>query len=380
MIYLDNSATTQVESSVLQSYTDVATHLFANPSSIHTLGGEVETMLARARGQIASLLDVQAEEVVMTSGGTEGNNLAIKGIASARKNRGNHIITTMIEHPSVYDTCKYLEQEGFDVTYLPVNKDGVIDVDDLKRAITEQTILVSIMHVNNEMGSIQPVKEIGQILSAYPTITFHVDAVQSIGKIPLHLKQWNIDTCTISGHKIHGVKGTGMLYVRKGLLITPLLHGGNQEGGIRSGTEHVPGIVSFARALRLSLEKQQVTEEKITDLFHTLHEEVKQIEGVLVNSSTTDNSPYVFHFSVPGLKPEVLIHMLSEEQIFVSTKSACSSKTEDESRVLAACGYKEERASTGIRISMTYETTKEDIAYFIRTLKQAVQRLTKVME
>ncbi len=380
MIYLDNSATTEVNPTVLQSYTDVATRLFANPSSIHTLGGEVEVMLAQAKEQIASLLNVHREEVVMTSGGTEGNNLALKGIAHARKKRGNHIITTMIEHPSVYDTCKYLEEEGFDVTYLSVNKHGIVDVEELKQAITERTILVSIMHVNNEMGSVQPIKEIGRILSAYPTTLFHVDAVQSVGKIPLEIKKWNIDTCTISGHKIHGLKGTGMLYVRKGLQITPLLHGGNQEGRLRSGTEHVPGIIAFARALRLAFEREQANKQKITDLFHTLHQEIKQIKGIHVNSSTTENSPYIFHFSVPRLKPEVLIHMLSEDEIYVSTKSACSSKTEDESRVLAACGYKKERASTGIRVSMTYETTTEDISHLICSLNQAIQRLSKVME
>lgn len=380
MIYLDNSATTQVEPSVLQSYMHVATKLFANPSAIHTMGGEVEAMLSTAKTQMATLLHIHPEEIVMTSGGTEGNNIAIKGIAEARKRRGNHIITTVVEHPSVYETCAFLETKGFEITYLSVDRSGAINIEQLKEALTEETILVTMMHVNNEIGTMQPIEEVGKILSTYPNIAFHVDAVQSLGKIPMHIKEWNIDACTFSGHKIHGVKGTGMLYLRKGLHITPLFHGGNQEGGLRSGTEHVPGIVAFARALRLALEKERSEKEKIEGLFQKLHTEVRAIKGIHVNSSPDHSSPFIFHFSAPGLKPEVLIHMLGEERIFVSTKSACSSKGEDTSRVLQACGYDTDRSSTGIRVSMTYETTEEEIATFINVLQTVVQQLTKVME
>lgn len=380
MIYLDNSATTTVDPSVLDSYTRVARELFANPSSIHGLGSEVEAMIFMAKTQISELLHIQPDEVMMTSGGTEGNNIAIKGIAHARKRRGNHIITTMVEHPSVYETCKHLESEGFKVTYLPVDVSGVIQIDDLKRAITDETILVTMMHVNNEIGSVQPIEEVGKLLSKYPNIAFHVDAIQSIGKIPLHMHQWNIDMCTISAHKIHGVKGVGMLYIRKGLHILPLFHGGNQESGIRAGTEHVPGIVSFARTLRLALDKQQTETEKMRQLYEGLYIEIEQIKGVYVNSNIHDGTPYIFHFSVPGLKPEVLIHMLGEEDIYVSTKSACSSKAMEESRVLLACGHNKERAATGIRVSMAYETTKEEIDIFIQKLKISIQRLSKVME
>ncbi|HLR15436.1 MAG TPA: cysteine desulfurase family protein [Bacillota bacterium] len=380
MIYLDNSATTVVDSSVLESYTNVVTQLFANPSSIHGLGSEVEAMLSKAKSQIAQLLHIQEDEIIMTSGGTEGNNLAIKGIAHARKRRGNHIITTVVEHPSVYETCQSLEKEGFDVTYLPVNEWGIIQISDLEEAITDETILVTVMHVNNEIGSVQPIEEIGRLLKKHSHVAFHVDGIQSIGKIPIHLKRWNIDACTFSAHKVHGVKGTGMLYKRKDLHIVPLFNGGSQEQGFRPGTEHVAGIISFARALRIALEKQQNKNEHIRGISAMLYKELEDFPFVQINSSQENGSPYIFHFSAPGLKPEVLIHMLGEKEIFVSTKSACSSKTKDESRVLLACGHDNQRAATGIRVSMSYETTHKEIETFIQSLQTAIKRLSKVME
>lgn len=380
MIYLDNSATTIVDPSVLKSYTNVVTRLFANPSSIHGLGSEVESMLSTAKSQIAELLYIQEDEIIMTSGGTEGNNLAIKGIAQARKRRGNHIITTMVEHPSVYETCQSLEEEGFHVTYLPVNEWGIIQINDLEKAITDETILVSVMHVNNEIGSVQPIEEIGKLLGKYSHVAFHVDGVQSIGKIPIHLKRWNIDACTFSAHKVHGVKGTGMLYKNKDLHIVPLFHGGSQEQGLRPGTEHVAGIISFSRALRIALERQQSRNEQIRGLSKMLYKELDTFPLVQINSCQENSSPYIFHFSTQGLKPEVLIHMLGEEEIYVSTKSACSSKTKDESRVLLACGHDNQRAATGIRVSMTHETTKEEIESFIQSLQSSIKRLSKVME
>lgn len=379
MIYLDNSATTTVEPSVLESYTNVATRLFANPSSIHGLGSEVEAMLFTAKTQIATLLDIHSDEIIMTSGGTEGNNMAIKGIAHARKRRGNHIITTMVEHPSVYETCVHLEGEGFKVTYLPVDASGRIRIEDVERALTDETILVTMMHVNNEIGTIQPIEQVGNLLKNYSDIAFHVDAIQSIGKIPLQLKRWNIDACTFSGHKIHGLKGTGMVYIRKGLHVLPLFHGGNQELGLRPGTEHVPGIVSFARALRLALDQQSAVRERAERLHDKLYQSVVGMQGVDVNSPSEGCSPYIFHFSVPQLKPEVLIHMLGEKDIYVSTKSACASKSVEESRVLLACGYKKDRAATGIRVSMSYETTDEEIDVFIQALREAIKQLSKVM-
>ncbi|HLQ97319.1 MAG TPA: cysteine desulfurase family protein, partial [Candidatus Dormibacteraeota bacterium] len=226
MIYLDNSATTKPYPSVLASFQQVAEKYFANPSSIHSLGGETERLLTKAREQISQILQVHQEEVIFTSGGTEGNNLAIKGIALQHQNRGKHLITSQIEHPSVFDTCKNLEQLGFDITYLPVNQDGVISIDELKQSIRPDTILISMMHVNNELGSIQPIEEIGKIAKKHPKLFFHVDDVQGLGKVPLQLTDSGIDLCTFSGHKIHGLKGTGLMYINKRTKLFPLLHGG----------------------------------------------------------------------------------------------------------------------------------------------------------
>src|SRR5690625_1869009 len=243
MIYLDNSATTKPDPSVLNSFYKVSNQYFGNPSSIHELGGEVEKLHNRAREQAAQLLQVNTDEIVFTSGGTEGNNLAIKGIAWKHQQRGKHIITSSVEHSSVYETCKRLEELGFHITYLPVDQSGVINIEQLEQAITSETILVAVMHVNNEIGTIQPIIEIGNILKKYPKVFFHVDAVQSFGKVPLTLQNTGIDLSTFSGHKIHGLKGTGMLYIRNGTTVFPLLHGGGQEDGFRSGTENVAGNV-----------------------------------------------------------------------------------------------------------------------------------------
>ena len=225
------------------------------------MGAEVEKLQTKARQQAANLLRVHPDEMIFTSGGTEGNNLAIKGVAFEYKRRGNHIITTEIEHPSVYETCKALEEFGFNVTYLPVNQEGVVEIDQVKAAITDDTILLSMMAVNNETGSIQPIQDVGDLLKDYQKVMFHVDAVQALGKVPLHLQEANIDLCTFSGHKIHGLKGTGVLYKKQGVRLFPLFHGGNQEQGIRPGTENVAGNIAFVRALRLVIEKEQETHQ-----------------------------------------------------------------------------------------------------------------------
>ncbi|MGM8365847.1 cysteine desulfurase family protein [Virgibacillus sp. W0181] len=379
MIYLDNSATTEPDHSVVQSFQQVTERFFANPSSLHHLGGEAEKLLIKARDQASYILGVNADEIIFTSGGTEGNNLAIKGIALQHQKRGKHIITTTIEHPSVFDTLRSMEKLGFDVTYLPVNNQGVISVVDLERAIRPDTILVSVMHVNNEIGSIQPITEIGDLLKKHPKIFFHVDDVQGLGKVSLGLKKNGIDLCTYSGHKIHGLKGTGMLYVKNGTTLFPLFHGGNQEFGIRSGTENVAGYVSFVKALRLIKESESQMSEKLYKLQHYAIEQLKKMDEVIVNTPY-GAAPHIINISVPKLKPEVVIHMLSEEKIFVSTKSACSSKQTDESRVLAACGYPPSRTSSGLRISLSYHNTKEELSTFVQVLEKSLKQLKTVLE
>lgn len=379
MIYLDNCATTKPFRSVVESFQQVAQTYFGNPSSIHALGAEVERLQQKGREQAANMLQVEPDEIVFISGGTEGNNIAIKGIALEHKTRGNHIITTEIEHASVYETCKSLEKHGFNVTYLPVNEAGIVDMHTLEQAITDETILVSVMHVNNEIGSIQPIEQIGQLLKQYPKITFHVDAVQSLGKVPLQLASSSIDLCTFSGHKIHGLKGTGLLYVRKGTTLFPLFHGGGQEQALRSGTENVPGNIAFVRALRLIKEKEAQFSKVLAMRRNRLINELEQIPGVFLNSPK-DGAPHIVNVSVPPLKPEVVIHALYEEGIVISTQSACSSKQYEVSRVLEACHFSKERASSGLRISLSYDTTDEEIAQFCTTFATVIRELKGIME
>ncbi|CDQ39303.1 MULTISPECIES: cysteine desulfurase family protein [Virgibacillus] len=379
MIYLDNSATTKPAPSVLKSFEQVSTAFFANPSSIHPMGGEAEKLLIQAKRQAADLLQVEPNEIVFTSGGTEGNNIAIKGIALEHQNRGKHIITTDIEHPSVYNACESLKKLGFEITYLPVNQSGVIDIVDLKNAIREDTILISIMHVNNEMGSIQPIHEIGKIANQYPKLFFHVDHVQGFGKIPLDLADSGIDLCTISGHKIHGLKGTGILYVKQRTTLFPLFHGGEQEQAIRSGTENLAGAVSIVKAIRLMKEKEKKDQLHLYELQQYLVRELESIKEVKLNSPK-EAAPHIINFSIPGIKPEVIIHMLSDEDIFISTKSACSSKKTDESKILAACGLSEDRTTSALRVSMSYENNKEELKRFINVLREKIRQFKEVME
>lgn len=378
MIYLDNGATTKPHADVINSYKQVSERFFANPSSIHELGGRVDDLQTEAREQIANLLGVTADEIIFTSGGTEANNLAIKGIALEHQGRGKHIITTEVEHPSVYESCKALEQLGFDVTYLPVDAYGTVTVDEVEEALRDETILVSIMQVNNEIGSIQPIDEIASLLANYPKLFFHVDAVQALGKLPLDLRNPGIDLCSFSGHKIHGLKGTGVLYAKKGTTMFPLFHGGAQESNFRAGTENVAGNVAFARALRLIKEAEETGVAELARLRKDMIEQLSAIEGLYVNSPV-DGAPHIVHVSVPGIKPEVMIHSLYEEDIVISTQSACSSKQLSESRVLQACGYDEERASSGLRITLSYETTEEDVMMFLEQFKGRLIELRKVL-
>lgn len=379
MIYLDNSATTRPYPSVLESFQQVTQRYFANPSSIHHLGGESEQLLMSARKQVADILNVEEEEIIFTSGGTEGDNIALKGIALEHQNRGKHIITSEIEHPAVYDTCKNLEKLGFEITFLPVDHNGVISLKELENAIRKDTILISIMHVNNEVGSVQPIEAIGKIAKKHPKLYFHVDDVQGLGKVPLDLKESGIDLCTFSGHKIHGLNGTGVLYVKKGTRLFPLHHGGNQEREIRSGTENLAGAVSFAKALRLIKEQEKNDHQKLIEMNEYLRDQLKRMGGVYINSPE-NAAPHIINMSVPGLKPEVVIHMLSEQNIYISTKSACSSKLLDESRIVKALGHSSERAKSALRVSLSYDNTIEDIKTFIKVFKETIEKLRNVLQ
>ncbi|GAB2569646.1 cysteine desulfurase family protein [Gracilibacillus alcaliphilus] len=379
MIYLDNSATTQPRPEVLESFMKVSSQFFGNPSSIHGLGMEAERLLRRAREQAADLLNVEPHEVVFTSGGTEGNNMAIKGIALEHQTRGRHIITSKVEHPSVLEACQSLERLGFEVSYLDVNGAGIIDINQLKANVREDTILVTIMHVNNEIGSIQPIKQIGAILREYPKVFFHVDYVQGFGKEPLSIKDAQIDLCTISGHKIHGLKGTGLLYVKNGIRLFALANGGGQERRLRSGTENLAGIVSLVKAMRLIQEAQKKGRDQLMERQEKLLRHLKENPAVVVNTPDQHRAPHIVNFSVPGLKPEVVIHALEEQGIMISTKSACSSKSADESAVLAACGKEPGISAAGLRVSMSYDTTTADIATFCEQLDAVITNLQQIM-
>ncbi|WP_371018346.1 cysteine desulfurase family protein [Pseudalkalibacillus sp. JSM 102089] len=378
MIYLDNSATTQPYKEVLDAYRKAAENFFANPSSLHRKGGEAERLFRQARMSISDLLQVKMNEIIFTSGGTESNNLAIKGSALQYMNRGKHLITTSIEHASVLESFRQLESMGFEVTYLPVNREGKISLDDLEEALTPETILVSIMHVNNEIGAIQPIKEAGKLIKQKSRAFFHIDDVQGIGKVPLNFNEVQADLVSYSGHKFHGLKGNGVLIKRDKLSLFPLLSGGGQENDIRSGTENGPGIVAMAKALRLYLGKADAQKEKLKTLQTLLLKELSDIECVKLNS-TRLGAPHIVNFSVPGIKPEVLIHTLEEKEIYVSTRSACSSKTAAASHVLTSVGLSDQEAKSAIRISLSFDTTIEEVEFFLEELQKVIPKLKHVM-
>lgn len=379
MIYLDNSATTKPDDSVIESFRQVSHQYFANPSSIHESGAEVERLQTAARKQAAQLLDVTSEEIIFTSGGTEGNNLAIKGAALQYQHRGKHIITTEVEHASVYETAKALESFGFEITFLPVDQEGYVHSEDVRAALRDDTILVSVMYVNNEIGTIQPIKEIGRLLTNYPKVLFHVDAVQAIGKTAVDIHQAGIDLCTLSGHKINGLKGTGILYKNKSKQLFPLFHGGGQENNMRSGTENVAGNVALVRALRLVKNKEKTARETLKVLNQRLRRGLEGITGVRINSPL-EAAPHIMHVSVPGLKPETVIHDLFTKGFAISTQSACASKTTDKSRVLAACGRTDAEAVSGLRISLSDATTIDEIETFLNALSGTIYALKQLLE
>ncbi|OUQ88431.1 cysteine desulfurase NifS [Brevibacillus brevis] len=375
MIYLDNSATTRPHPQVIETVRRAMESYYGNPSSLHQKGVEAENVLKQARKVAAQYLGCKESEVIFTSGGTESNNTAIKGVAFQYQNRGKHIITTQVEHPAVYDVCKQLEGLGFSVTYLPVDREGRVSVEAVQKAMRPDTILVSVMHVNNELGTIQPILEIGQWLKQFPKVLFHVDAVQGIGKVPLRIKDSGIDLLSVSAHKFYGPRGVGILYKREGLIIHPLMMGGGQEGGVRSGTENLPAIAGMAKAIRILEELGSVEMIRLQKLNQQLREGIATMEGCVVNTPESNTAPHIMNLSVPGVKAEVLLHALEEKGFLISTKSACSSKVNEPSRVLTAIGIERDCALSSLRISLGRENTPDDIQQFLKALEECVSVL-----
>ena len=371
MIYFDNAATTKIYDDALTSYVQVSQKFFGNPSSLHQLGVDAFQVLTKARAQVASLLSVQPEEIFFTSGGTESNNWAIKGTALEKSVFGKHIITTKIEHPSVIQTCKQLERFGFEVTYLDVDSKGIVSVDQLKESIRKDTILVSVMAVNNEVGAVQPIAEIAKVLEEYPSIHFHVDAVQAVERASQLLAIGRIDLLSLSAHKFHGPRGVGIMYKKFGRKIQALLTGGGQEKGERSTTENLPGIVATTKALRMALEEKSVTGELRSQLWKEL-----ATKPEIRIFSPEDGASHVLCFAIKGVRGEVVVHAFENHGIYISTTSACSSKKGDSSSTLYAMDVPTEWATGAVRVSFSNDNTKEEVEQFIKVLHQLMKQFS----
>lgn len=374
-IYFDHAATTAMNPQVVEAMVPYFTENFGNPSSIYEIARKNKQALDESRDKIAKLLGADPKEIYFTSGGTESDNWAIKGIADAYRNKGNHIITSAIEHHAVLHTCEYLESKGYEVTYLPVNEFGQVDPQDVLKAIKDNTILISIMYANNEIGTIQPIEEIGKI-AREKGIVFHTDAVQAVGHIPIDVKKANVDLLSLSGHKFHGPKGVGVLYIRKGIKIKPLLHGGAQERGRRGGTENVPGIVGVAKALELAVENMEENNKKMIELRDYIIKGISsKIDHVKLNGHPTDRLPNNINFTFDFIEGESLLLLLDMKGIYASSGSACTSGSLDPSHVLLAIGLPHERAHGSLRITLGDENTKEEADYLLEVLPPIVQRL-----
>ena len=377
-VYLDNSATTRVRSEVIEKIVEVLDKQYGNPSSLHMKGYEAEKLMSEARENVSKLINGDNEGIIFTSGGTESNNLALIGVAESLRKKGNHIISSKIEHPSVLNVLKHLEENGFDVTYLDVDKTGKIDLEDFKGAITDKTIFVSIMAVNNEIGTIEPIDEIADIADE-KDIVFHVDAIQAAGKINIDVKKQKIKMVSLSSHKIHGPKGVGALYVDKSVRIRPIIFGGGQEKNLRSGTENLPGIVGFGIASKLAKENFNDNINKLMNLKRKLYQGiVSEIKDIHLNGPDIEGgAPHILNISFAGVRGEVLLHALEEKGIYVSTGSACSSKKKGQSHVLKAIGLKEDLIESAIRFSFGIFNTEEEIDYTVTVLKDKVNFLRK---
>lgn len=370
-IYLDYSATTPVNEEVLNTFCEVSRNYIGNPNSLHYLGLESKKLMDAATDQVAQLLGVKSKEVIFTSGASEANNLAIVGVLEKYKNRGKHIITTKLEHSSILECVNYLEKNGYIIDYVNVKDNGSIDIEHLKKLLTKDTVLVSIHHVNSEVGIKQDVLEIGNILKDYPTTIYHVDGTQAVGKIPVSLD--NIDLYTFSGHKFFGLKGIGCLIKKDNIELEPMIHGGKSQTIYRSGTPPVALIVSISKALRLAITDLDKKYDYVLKLNKLLVEELNKIDGITINS--LDNCiPHIVNISVFGIKPETMLHALEEEKIYISTKTACS-KDNSDSLTLTTMGRDSSISGHSIRISISYLTTEEEIHIFVEKLKLCIKKL-----
>ncbi|HEM6219772.1 TPA: cysteine desulfurase [Streptococcus suis] len=379
MIYFDNAATTQVYPEVLKTYTEVATKIWGNPSSLHNLGSQATRILEASRKQIAELLGKDSKEIFFTSGGTEGDNWVIKGVAFEKAHLGKHIIVSAIEHPAVKESALWLKTQGFEVDLAPVNAQGFVDVAALESLIRPDTTLISIMAVNNEIGAIQPIQEISQLLADKPTISFHVDAVQAIGKVPTERYLTDrVDFASFSGHKFHSVRGVGFVFVKAGKKIAPLLTGGGQESDKRSTTENVAGIAATAKALRLTLDKAVDSQKRQAAMKHILVNELGKYADVTVFSGLEDFVPSIVTFGIKNIRGEVIVHAFEDHQIYISTTSACSSKAGKPAGTLIAMGVPQKLAQTAVRISLDDDNDMGQIEQFLTIFKQIYQNTQKV--
>lgn len=379
MIYFDNAATTIPYGEALRTYQEVATKIYGNPSSLHQLGTNASRILEASRKQIAGLLGVKTEEIFFTSGGTESDNWAIKGIAFEKAAFGKHIIVSAIEHPAVTESAKWLSSQGFEVSYAPVTARGIVDVKALAELLRPDTILVSIMAVNNEMGAIQPIQAISKMLADHSTVTFHVDAVQAIGKIPTatYLTE-RVDLASFSGHKFHAVRGVGFLYKKSGKRLNPLLTGGGQEQEMRSTTENVAGIASMAKALRMVTEKETLALPRLKAMREVIYQALSGYQDVTLFSGQEGFVPNIITFGIKGVRGEVIVHAFETHDIYISTTSACSSKAGKPAGSLVAMGVPVKAAQTAVRISLDDDNDMGQVEQFLTIFKQIYDKTQKV--
>ena len=383
-VYLDNSATTRVFPEVAELMTKIMCTDYGNPSSLHGKGVQAEQYLREAKETLARILKVNEKEIFFTSGGTESDNMAILGCAQAGYRRGRHLITTRVEHPAVMNTMRHLESIGYRVTYLPVNSYGQISLEDLQRAMTQDTILVSIMHTNNEVGALQPIAEAGALIKRMnPATLFHVDAVQAFGKAKIYPKRMGTDLLSASGHKIHGPKGIGLLYIGEKVKIQPILYGGGQQMNLRSGTDNVPGAAGLAKAAQLLYEHYDSDMERLYQYKKAFLEGIRKIEGIQINGllpgqpDGAGTAPHIVSVSVSGVRSEVLLHALEEDGIYVSAGSACAARKPQPSVTLQAMGIQNPMLGSTIRLSFSVYTTMEEIDYTLRAMYDKIPILRK---
>lgn len=375
MIYFDNSATTKIEPTVLETYLKVSEQFYGNPSSLHLLGDAPAKLLTQSRAQIASEIGVQPNEIFFTSGGTEGDNWAIKGTAFEKQRYGKHIITSTVEHPAVYESMKQLETFGWDITFLPADDKGLISPEDLKKSIREDTVLVSIIAVNNEVGTVQPIQKIGEVLRDYPSIHFHVDAVQALGVIDLDLgASSRVDMAVFSGHKFRAPRGIGFIYIKDGRQIAPLLTGGGQERDMRSGTENLPAIAAMSRAVRLTMENEEVKRTHLRNMQAKIRTHLETKDKVTIFTPEM-HAPHILCFGIEGIRGEVTVHAFEEYDIFISTTSACSSRALDvDSSTLHAMGVPKHIAETANRVSFSADNTEAEVEKFIEVFDEVLKK------